>query len=546
MGNVKSSVLITFLILLNPFFIFSQHTSVISLLKSDERLADEFFKKQDYHNALQLYESKYQRNQKDNDIGFKIARCHYLLKRYQAAFNTYDNLAKAGNNFSKLDFLYYAEVSVSIRNIEKAEKIYRDLLNRFGEDTIVSNKLWRISNIQYLYEDSIYYVVQPLTQLNCPESDILVSVSSEQLTFLSDKPAIKMIEKTDAAGLNLYNLYQSKRTADTTSAMDIRFSRPALVSGTLNMRSQAGPMTFYDNGNKAVYATTSAHSGREGKHALELQFAEKVNNDWHTLEKFPFNNIHYSITDPSISNNGTTLYFASDMPGGKGGKDIYRSTKVNGEWTSPENIAVVNSPFDDITPFNHVGKAIYFSSNGHAGIGGFDIFKIERQGDYWTEVTNVGYPINSHTDDFGFIVDSLGSTGFFTSNRKNGGLDDDMYNVEIHTQNYPITITGLVRIKEHSWSDSSALVPYGNAQLVLIDNIRNSTVYESTIDATGAVSIAIPYFSKYKIKITAPGKDEHIVSFDIPKNIKINSEYEIVLVRDIYESIEPQETQNKE
>jgi hypothetical protein len=209
--------------------------------------------------------------------------------------------------------------------------------------------------------------------------------------------------------------------------------------------------------------------------------------------------------------------------------------RVNDEWTKPESVAIINTPLDDITPFKQSDKAIYFASNGHAGMGGFDIFKITRRGNSWTQVTNVGYPINSFTDDFGFIPDSLAVSGYFTSNRKNCGLDDDIYNVEIDIQHYPITIAGIVRIKEHSWSDSSALMPFANSKVTLVDNIRNTIVHESVTDSSGAVSIEIPHFSKYKIKITGPANDEHIVSFDIPKNSKLHDKYEIVLVKDMYE-----------
>jgi tetratricopeptide (TPR) repeat protein len=531
--------------LLNVHETFSQHNSVFSLVKKDERLADEYMRKKDYRNALELYKGKYNRRPDNHDIGLKIASCYYLLKEYQSAFAAYEQLAKSNVTFSRYDLLNYAEASASIQKITKAAELFRMLVNLFPNDTIVANKLWRISNIQYLYEDSVHYVVRPIDALNSPASDILVSASAEQLTFLSDRPEVKIIEKVDAAGVNLYNLYQARRTRDTTAA-ELKFSRPVVFSGTLNMRSQAGPTDFYDHENKVVYATTSARSGNNGKHTLQLQFAEKLNNTWQITAQFPYNSLQYSITDPSISDDGTILYFVSDMPGGKGGKDIYQSVKVNHEWTKPENVAILNSPFDDITPFNHSGKAIYFSSNGHPGLGGFDIFKTERRGNSWTEVTNVGYPINSYTDDFGFILDSLGTVGYFTSNRKNGGLDDDMYNVEIDIQTYPITITSLVRIKEHNWSDSSALVPFANAKFALIDNVRNSTIYETTTDALGAVSIAIPYFSKYKIKITGPENDEHIVSFDIPKNSKVDDNYEIVLVKDMYESPASQDSKNNE
>jgi tetratricopeptide (TPR) repeat protein len=546
MNNVKVSWLFTIVVLANSFECLSQHSSVFSLVKGDERLADQYVQKKDYQSAIALYESKYERKKQNNEIGLKIANCYYSLKKYNEAFGAYQKLAERNAKFSKLDLLQYAEASISAKNTKKAESIFRDLLDRFPEDSIVANKLWRISNIQYLYEDSIHYVVRPIRRLNSPSSEIVVSATAGELTFLSDRPEVKMIEKVDAAGVNLYRLYQSKRIADTTLSADLRFSRPIRASGTLNMKSQSGPMSFYEKGNKVVYATTSTRPGKNGKRTLQLHFAEKINNAWKTTQEFPFNNIEYSLTDPSISADGQLLYFTSDMPGGKGGKDIYRSAKVNEQWSKPENMAMINSPLDDMTPFKDLERAIYFSSNGHPGIGGFDIFKIERRGNHWTEVVNVGYPINSHADDFGFLLDSLGYTGYFTSNRKNGGLDDDMYNVEIDIQSYPITIPSLVRMKEHSWSDSSALIPYANAKFTLIDNVRNSVVYESFTDASGAVSVTIPYFSKYKISITGQERDEHVVSFDIPKNSKVDDRYDIVLVKDIYESATPADNQNKD
>jgi hypothetical protein len=545
MMHWKTYCLVTML-LLQTALAFSQHTSVFSLAKSDERLGDDYFKKQDYQHALELYQGKYDKTPEDTDLGFKIARCLYFLKRYPEAFQSYQHLAEKNIHFLKSDQFFFAEASVSTGDNITAADIYRDLLNRFPGDTIVAQKLWRINNIQYLYEDSIYYVVSAVDKLNSTGSDIAVAAMSGQLFFVSDRPAVKLIEKIDAAGANFYNVYQSKRLTDTLSETDQRYARPVLFSGNLHIRSHAGPMSFYANGQKVVFTTTSDHAGDQGKHPLQLVFAEKINNTWRLAQHFPFNSGNYSVTDPSISNDGSVLYFSSDMPGGKGGKDIYRSINMNGNWTTPQNVAFVNTPFDDITPFYHQGKAIYFSSNGHPGMGGFDIFKVERRGEHWDEVTNVGYPVNSHADDFGMIIDSLGSSGYFSSNRKNNGLDDDIYSVEIDLQNYPITIASLVQIKEHSWSDSAALVPYANATFTLIDNVRNTTVYETTTGPIGAVSIVVPYFSKYKIKITGPAHDQHIAVFDIPKNRKVGDRLEIVLVRDIYESNELQSPQNKE
>jgi hypothetical protein len=525
---------------------YAQHPSAISLLRGDKRLADKYYARRDYKNALELYSNTYRRRPKDTELGFKIARCYVRLKEYDKAVQAYEDQSnRSGGSFSRTDLYDYAEARTSIGDYVNASNLFRELVNRFPNDTLAANKLWRLNNIQYLYEDSVHYIVRPL-KLNSSASDIFLAATPTEIFFLSDRPEVKLIQKTDISGGVFYNMYASKIYRDSASRKDIRFGKPTLMTRDLKITSHAGPATLYNNGNNIVFTTTSTEAGKDGKHTLQLYFADRVSTSWRVTGNFPFNDKDYSITDPSISNDGKVLYFTSDMPGGKGKKDIYRSVKNNGAWSTPENMASVNTPFDDVSPFEQPGRAFYFSSEGHPGMGGLDVFKAEFNGMAWGEVTNIGYPINSSADDFGLALDSTGTKGYFSSNRRNGGLDDDIYSVEIDIQAYPISITGLVRIKEHNWNDSSALVPFGNAHFTLIDNARNLEVYKTESDPSGRFSIVVPYFSKYKIKITGPDGDEHIASFDLPKKAKVAAQYEIVLVRDIYETTEPESPQNKE
>ena len=181
-------------------------------------------------------------------------------------------------------------------------------------------------------------------------------------------------------------------------------------------------------------------------------------------------------------------------------------------------------------------STLYFSSNGHPGLGGLDIFKAESYNSNFMEVENVGYPLNTNFDDFGIVIDSLNIRGYLSSNRKGGGYNDDVYEFDMDLQTYPLEINGVMKYKEHSWMDSVDLKLMPNAKIQLIDNTRNITVQESTCNDAGNFSLTIPYYSKYKIKVVSEDNDENIVSLEIPKRRKSHGRHEIVIVKDPFKS----------
>jgi outer membrane protein OmpA-like peptidoglycan-associated protein len=140
--------------------------------------------------------------------------------------------------------------------------------------------------------------------------------------------------------------------------------------------------------------------------------------------QFPYNNDEYSIGHPTYEFTTRRLYFASDMPGGFGGTDIYYSELKNGKWATPTNLgSTINTPGNEMFPFSDQNGNLFFASNGHGGLGGLDIYKSSGN----KEPVNLGFPVNSRKDDFGYIENHDGSVGYFSSNRKLGGYDDDLY-----------------------------------------------------------------------------------------------------------------------
>ncbi len=229
------------------------------------------------------------------------------------------------------------------------------------------------------------------------------------------------------------------------------------------------------------------------------------------------------------------LYFSSDMKGGLGGNDIYTSQLKDGRWSKPQNLGEdINTSQNEIFPYLHHDGSLYFSSDGLPGLGQLDLFKSETKSAGYSEPQNLGYPINSSYDDFGIAFDSLATHGYFTSNRKHGGYDDDIYELDMDLQQYPITITGVMKFKEHTWSEQSAIHPWPNVKFYLIDSRNGKSVFEGVTGEGGRFSITIPYFSKYFLQIVDLSGNEHKASLEIAKYRSEISNHEIVVVKDIF------------
>jgi tetratricopeptide (TPR) repeat protein len=508
--------------------------NVFALVKSDARLADEYYAAGNYQKAIELYWTLYRKNNDVANTKLRIARCYYYLREFNKAADVFESIDRGSVPMKASDVLLHAESQTSSGDVKKAIEIYRNYLRHNPNDDLVQQKVWRLSNLQYLFEDSLHYFVRPLS-LNTNAAELCATPYGDGIVFLSNRKEVSLIGIVDQANSPLFKAYFATRADSSSEAVTKYTTR--LFNKTINSKLQVGPMAFFDNGRKLVFASYEADlAGGFSRRTLQLFFAAEHEDSWQITGAFPFNNRRYSISDPSITNDGSVLYFSSDMPGGKGGKDLYRSEFVGGEWSTPVNLGdTVNTKYDECFPFIRGNSTLYFASNGHGGMGALDIFRIEQHQGNWLEVLNVGYPVNSKADDFALVVDSTGRHGYFSSNRKNAGLDDNLYEVDIDLQTYPIHISGFIGIKSHNWSDSTDIRPFPNAKLILIDNVRGTQVFEGGSDNHGNFSVVIPYYSKFKIKVIGQDNDEHVVSMEIPRQRKEYGRHEIVIVKDSFQ-----------
>lgn len=213
---------------------------------------------------------------------------------------------------------------------------------------------------------------------------------------------------------------------------------------SLNTKYHEGPATFTKDGSRIIFTRNNYNEGRYQQSAdrvnkLKLYTATQTDGRWGKAEELAFNSDQYSTGHPALSADDQQLYFASDRPGGFGGTDIYVSRWKNGKWSEPVNLGKeVNSKGNELFPFVDENGNLYFSSNGLKGLGGLDLFFAQLAGgEQVKSVYNLGQPLNSDKDDFGLVTDGNRQTGYLSSNRKNGGADDDIYRFTRQSSLYP-------------------------------------------------------------------------------------------------------------
>ena len=227
------------------------------------------------------------------------------------------------------------------------------------------------------------------------------------------------------------------------------------------------------NDGKTMYFTRNNYFNKEYKedsndvNLLKLFKVHKLEDDtWGSVEELPFNSDEYSVAHPTLNADNTRLYFASDMPGTVGKSDLwYVTIKNDGSYSKPINMkSPINTLGADTFPFIAENDDLYFSSDTHSGKGGLDIFVVKKEEDY-KQVHNLGFPINTVSDDFSLIFNEQSKTGYFSSNRENGVGDDDIYEFKEIT---PLEVVCKGNISGTAKDNTGEIL--GNATVVLIDS----------------------------------------------------------------------------
>ena len=297
--------------------------------------------------------------------------------------------------------------------------------------------LEQVASTPYLKHDSVE--ITNITEINTPNLEFSPAYYLKGIVYLTGRREYgKQDPKINEPFFELF--YSEEGDAGV-------YKEPIGYSLNLSSKFHEGPVCFTKNWDK-IYFTRNNTSKKgvlkrhtDGKSRLKIFEASRGYSDWENIIELPLNSDDYNTCHPTLSLDGTMLYFSSDMPGGIGGMDLWYVEKIGDTWTDPKNLGdVVNTPNHEVFPYIHQTGSMFFASDRPDGLGGHDIYKVDNYGDFWMNLTNIGEPFNSTSDDFGLILDRSGTKGYITSNRQGGVGKDDIYHF--------VAPNGLIRMRE--------------------------------------------------------------------------------------------------
>ncbi len=318
--------------------------------------------------------------------------------------------------------LYLAQGLKVEQKYEEAQRILDNYVPRARDQKIkalAEKEIQNLRKIDDLHERESYYRVKNLQDINTERAEYSPVFSRNYLYFTSNRDVSKIYRATGTPFTDIYRV--------SSKGANVNLSTLNALDPIINhIDTNEGSVAISPDGNSMIFA--KGNNGKaKGYSEVNLFFTRYRNGKWTEPVPLSINVAEAWDSTPAFSPDGTTLYFSSTRPGGYGGADLYQA-KVNrrGRWVDVRNLGPeINSAGDDVFPYVSRDGSLYFSSDGHAGFGKLDMFQAIREGGHVT-IQNLGKPMNSSADDFGLYQFNL-TKGFFTSNRRGGKGDDDIY-----------------------------------------------------------------------------------------------------------------------
>ena len=407
--------------------------------------ADERYNQYSFSPAIDIYKKVLDKGYTSPDLLKRLGNSYYFNAKYQEAADTYAKLNTTyPDEMSVEDVFRYAQSLKSIGNYDQAAQLmesFREMtstMSDFDEDYMTK-----------IEKNSGRYTVKTFPY-NSKYSDFAPAYYEKGLIFASDRDTGNFARYRHTWNArDFLDLY--KVNADSVSNNNV-----VKLGGVVNTRLHESTSVVTKDGTTMYFTRNNFFDGRkkkdeEGIIRLKIYSAENIDGEWLNITELPFNSDSYSVAHPMLSPDGKKLYFVSDMPGSLGESDIFVTEIIgDGTYGPIKNLGSnINTIARETFPFIDKDGVLYFSSDGHQGLGGLDVFATKiAYNDYTQPVVNVGKPVNTPKDDFSYIFDSESKTGYFASNRDGGMGDDDIYEF---VENEPLVldciqeITGTVR-----------------------------------------------------------------------------------------------------
>ena len=423
---------------------------------------EKFLSLGEYYDAADQFKQAYTKTppkERENrgKLALKMARCYNKINYTPKAVNAYRNAIRY-NQASLDDRLAYARLLLKNGEYKQAEKEFKILVDSMPDNILAQNGLKSAQMAPGWKKGGSRYQVKKMdvfTSRRADYSPMLLGDEYEQIYFTSTRNDAQGDELSGITGTKAGDIFYSEKDDKG------KWSRPEAIATGLNTDYDEGACCFTPDG-KEMYLTQCVTDPASPRFA-QIVTSSRSDAAWVKVQKLEITQDTLSTyAHPAISPDGEWLYFVSDMPGGMGGYDIWRVRITPSGLGGVENLgSPINTPGDEMFPTFRPNGDLYFSSNGHIGMGGLDIYiaRIDEKTQQY-KIEHPGYPLNSEADDFGMTFEGPHNRGFFSSNRKDGRGYDHIYsfnNPEIVT-----TMKGWVYEKDGYELPAAQVMVVGN------------------------------------------------------------------------------------
>ena len=488
-------------------------TTIVSAQNSKTKKADNLYDRLAYTDAAHAYQKVLKKGTTDVYVFERLANCYYFINDTKKAEMYYKRVAKSKD--ANPEAIYnYAQTLKANGKFSDYNTWMKNFAKLSPNDTRVKEFMKNPNYIPKIMDDMARYTATNMEDINSEYADFGGIVYGKDFYFASGRNTSR---KTYQWNEEPYlEIYKATNVGGTMKNAE-------LLNGDVNTKYHESNAVISADGKRMYFDRNDYFEGDYDKSAnginqINLYYAENIDGKgWSGVVSAPFNNNEYSTGHPALSQDGNTLYFVSDMPGGKGGSDIYMvAINSDGSLGTPERLGDnINTEGKELFPYLDSNGTLYFSSNGHMGIGGLDVFYAEAQGDGFDVVNNLGKGVNSSADDFAYKYDPTSQSGYVSSNREGGMGSDDIYMVAAVEIPCEVTIAVLVINENTNAAVAGARVDLydtmGNRLSSKTSNVDGMVSFKAACDQAHEVQGVLADFESNASKV-APANDQKVTA----------------------------------
>ncbi len=473
-------------------------TAAMTAQNKKTKKADQLYDRLEYAQAADAYEKLVKKGKADDYVYTQLGNAYYYMNASKDAEKYY---SKAESELDAETTYRYAQVLKRNGKINDYKRAMESFSRSNPSDSRAAAFLKNPNYLQELVNSEPNYTAEPLRGVNSNYSDFGGFIHEDDFYFATARNT-----KRKTYGWNdqpYLDIYKAKIVGNS-----IQEAEP--LKGDVNTKYHESSVSITPDGSRMYFDRNDYYKGKykkgeDGVNQIHIYYAENVNGEWKDVQKAPFNDRNHSTGHPAVSPDGKWLYFSSDREGSIGDSDIYRvAINSDGSFGEPERLPNhINTEGKEVFPYIDNEGTLYFSSDGHPGMGGLDVFYAKANGNGFGEVKNMGPAVNSTADDFAFHYNTELEKGFVSSDRA-GETSDDIYSVEL-IQICESVIA--VNVKDSKTDEALA-----NAKVNLY-NANHNLMSTKTADANGRVEFEIECDEEYYVEASINNYEDNAITY---------------------------------